>query len=74
VVERVQATAMAATYPELKAILRAAKAAAADFVGDVAGLSGVTVHTDAAGPDFQDEQSSIHMGSQDFIVGYSELR
>jgi hypothetical protein len=32
------------------------------------------VHTDAAGPDFMDEQASIHMGSQDFIVGFTEAR
>lgn len=74
VTERVQVTALAKTYPGQKALLKAVKRAAADFVGSAAGLTDVTVHTDAAGPDFMDEQSSIYMGSQDFIVGYTEPR
>jgi hypothetical protein len=73
-IERVQVMALAATYPAVKAILRAAKAAAADFIGSSSGLSNVTVHTDSAGPDGMDEQSSIHMQSQDFIVGFTETR
>jgi hypothetical protein len=72
--ERVQVTAAAATYPRMKAILHAARAAAADYIGEAAGLSDVTVRTDSTGPDFMDEESSIHMGSQDFIVAYNELR
>lgn len=72
--ERVQVTVLAETYPKLKQVLGAVKAAAADRIGSFAGLSNVTVHTDAAGPDFMDDQASIHMGSQDFIVGYSEVR
>lgn len=74
VVERVQVTAQAATYPRMKALLRAARAAAADFIGSAAGLANVTVQTDAAGPDFMDEQATIYMSSQDFFVGYSEIR
>lgn len=74
VTERVQVTALAATYPRQKAILRAVKAAAADFVGEIAGLENVTVHTESAGPDFMDDQASIYLGSQDFFVGFSEPR
>lgn len=74
VTERVQATALAATYPKLRSILKAIKAAAADHVGAIAGAADVTVHTDVAGPDFMDDQASIHMGSQDFIVGFTEPR
>lgn len=74
VTERVQVTVLAATYPRLKAVLRAVKTAAADRIGTIAGAANVTVHTDPAGPDFMDDQASIHMGSQDFIVGYSEVR
>lgn len=72
--ERVQATVLAASYPQLQATLKAVKAAAADHVGSFAGLSNVTVHTDSAGPYFMDDQASIHTGSQDFIVGYTETR
>jgi hypothetical protein len=74
VTERVQVTALAGTYPRLRALIKAVKAAAADYVGAVGGLSGVTVHTDSAGPDFMDEQNSIYMSSQDFAVGYTEVR
>lgn len=74
VTERIQVTGMAATYPRLRALIRTAKKACADFIGSAAGVTNVTVHTDAAGPDFMDEQASIHMGSQDFIVGFTEAR
>ena len=72
--ERVQVTGFAASYPALRALLAAVKKAAADYIGDIAGLTAVTVHTDLAGPDFMDEQASIHMGSLDFAVGYTETR
>lgn len=71
--ERVQVTVLAKNYPTLRNILRKTKAAAADKIGDLAGLTNVTVRTDGAGPDFMDEQASIHMGEQDFLVGYTEL-
>lgn len=74
VTERVQVTALAATYPRMKAVLAAAKAALADFVGSAAGADAVTIQTDHAGPDFMDEEASIHAGTLDFIIGYSEPR
>jgi len=74
VTERVQVTALAATYPRQKAILRAVKHALADFIGSAAGLTNVTIQTDHAGPDFMDEEASIRAGTQDFIVGYLEPR
>lgn len=74
VTERVQVTALAATYPQLKAILRAAKHACDGFIGAIAGLTGVTVHFDSAGAYICDEASSIHMKSHDFKVGYTEVR
>lgn len=73
VTERVQVTVLAKNYPAMRRILRLVKAAAADKIGEFAGLTDVTVHTDGAGPDFMDDQASIHMGEQDFMVGYSEL-
>jgi hypothetical protein len=74
VAERVQVTALAASYPAMKDVIAAVRAAAADFVGEAADTPGVTVHTDSAGPDFMDDESSIHLGSQDFIVTFSEPR
>lgn len=72
--ERVEVTAKAADYPRLQAVLRAIKTACADFIGSAADLTNVTVHTAGAGPYFLDEQASIHMGSRDFIVGFTEAR
>src|SRR5258705_13515570 len=43
VTERIQVTGFAATYPQLKALLRAAKKACADFIGSAAGLVAGTV-------------------------------
>lgn len=72
--ERVQVTVLAATYEIQKVILRAvAKAGDAAFPV-VPGISNVTIHTSSAGPDFMTEDSSIHIGSQDFAVTYSEAR
>lgn len=74
VTERVQVTVLARTYPEAKAILAAVRAAAADQMPMIDGLTDVTVHTDSAGPDFLDEETGIHMQSQDFRVAFNEAR
>ena len=74
VTERVQVTVLARAYPEAKAILAAVRAAAADRMPAIDGLSDVTVHTDSAGPDFLDEETGIHMQSQDFRVAFNEAR
>jgi hypothetical protein len=74
VTERVEVTVMAATYPRKKAILKAVKAAAADFTGDIAGATEVSVLTLGGGPDVTDEQASIHIGSHDFMVSFNEAR
>ena len=72
VTERVQVTVLARAYPEAKTIIAAVRAAAADQMSDIEGLSEVTVHTDSAGPDFLDEETGIHMQSQDFRVAFNE--
>lgn len=72
--ERVQVSVMADSYPMLKSVLHAVRAACCDFVGAKAGLSGVTVLSANGGPDYTDEQASIAAGSQDFMVGYLETR
>lgn len=74
VTERVQVTVLARTYPEAKAIIAAVRAAAADRMPQIDGLSAVTVHTDSAGPDFLDEETGIHMQTQDFRVSFNEVR
>lgn len=74
VTERVQVNVMASTYPQQRTVLAAIRAAAADQFPTVSGLIRVTIHTDGAGPDFINEQASIFVGSQDFMVTYSEQR
>lgn len=74
VTERVQVTVLARTYPETKAILAAVRKAAADQMPVIDGLTNVTVHTDSAGPDFLDEETGIHMQTQDFRVSFNEAR
>ena len=74
VTERVQVTALAATYRQVKAILAAVRKAAADQMPTIDGLFDVTVHTDSAGPDFLDEETGIHMQTQDLRVSFNEAR
>ena len=74
VTERVQVTVVARTYPEVKAIIAAVRQAAADQMPTINGLTDVTVHTDSAGPDFLDEETGIHMQTQDFRVSFNEAR
>jgi hypothetical protein len=74
VTERVQVTVLAATYRQVKAILAAVRKAAADQMPTIDGLFDVTVHTDTAGPDFLDEETGIHMQSQDLRVSFNEAR
>ena len=74
VTERVQMTLLAASYPQVKAILAAVRKAAADQRPTIDGLDDVTVHTDTVGPDFLDEETGIHMQSQDLRVSFNEAR
>lgn len=74
VTERVQVTVLARTYPEAKALIAAVRATTADHMPIIDGLTDVTVHTDSAGPDFIDEETGIHMQSQDLRVSFNEAR
>ena len=74
VTERVQVTVLARTYPEAKTLIAAIRAAAADQMPAIGGLFDVTVHTDSAGPDFLDEETGIHMQTQDLRVSFNEAR
>ena len=72
VFDRVQATVMARSYPELRAVLAAAKKACADAMPSVSGVTEVSVLTDGAGPDFMDAEAKFYLGSQDFLVTYNQ--
>ncbi len=72
--ERVQVSVAAPDYPTQKAILKAVRAACDSVMPDVAGLSRVTIHLDSAGPDFTNDETSIHFGSQDLKITFSEPR
>lgn len=72
VTDRVQVTVLASSYPAQKDLIRLVRAACADRLGDLAGATAVTVHTDGRGPDFRDADTGICMQSQDFRVGYTE--
>jgi len=74
VTERVQLTVLAASYRQVKAILAAVRRAAADHMPTIDGLFDVTVHTDSVGPDFLDEETGIHIQSQDLRVSFNEAR
>ena len=74
VTERVQVTVLAASYPQVKDILAAVRRATADQMPTIDGLFDVTVHTGTAGPDFLDEETGIHMQTQDFRVSFNEAR
>lgn len=74
VTERVQVTVLARAYAEAKTIIAAIRAAAADQMPVIGGLTEVTVNTDSAGPDFLDEETGILMQTQDFRVSFNEAR
>lgn len=70
--ERVQVTVRASNYADRKLILGLAKRACAGQRGDFGQLTRASVISAGAGPDFNDESTSIYMGSRDFIVSYNE--
>jgi hypothetical protein len=72
VMDRVQVTACATTYAELKAVMKAIRTACRDKIGAIAGFVNVTVHTDGKGPDFTVPDSGIYMQTQDFRITYTE--
>lgn len=73
VTERVQITVLARDYDSQAEVLaEIRRALRAERFPAVAGLERVTVHTDSAGPDFMNEDATIHMGTQDAKVTYSE--
>lgn len=72
VAERIQVTIMGGDYPTAKAIKRQVRRAAAYARPAVAGIENVVVLLEGAGPDFVDDESGIHMQTQDFGVTLTE--
>lgn len=70
--DRVQVTVMAANYVQQKQLIRLVRSACKNYIGDIAGVTEVTVHTDGRGPDFDDVDAGLYMQTQDFLVEFNE--
>lgn len=70
--ERVQVTVLATSYREKEAVLKLIRAACADKQGTFGDAANAVVLTDGTGPDFMNDEASIWMRSQDFMVTYNE--
>nr|WP_314540137.1 DUF3168 domain-containing protein [uncultured Massilia sp.] len=71
VTSRVQVTAMAKAYPDVKALLDLARQACNFQSGQIAGVSVISVVRDTVGPDLQDV-AGTYFQSIDFKVTYHE--
>lgn len=69
---RVQVTVFAESYPQQKAILRAAKLGAGVFTGQVAGFAVRSVLRAGVGPDMGSPAIPTFEQSRDFMVAYIE--
>jgi hypothetical protein len=69
---RVQVTAMAGTYPDVKSILALVRAALPRSRGLVDGVQVDAIVSDVEGPDFRDDEEGIFCQSHDFVVTYNE--
>ncbi|MEO7494719.1 MAG: hypothetical protein ABIT83_17535 [Massilia sp.] len=72
VTARVQVTVYATSYPQQKAILKAAKLGGGVFTGSVAGYSVRSVLRDLIGPDLSDNAAGTFEQSRDFKVAFIE--
>ena len=72
VTARVQVTVYAASYPQQKAVLKAAKLGAGTFTGDIAGYAVRSVLRESVGPDMGDPAAGTHEQSRDFKVTFIE--
>lgn len=70
VTARVQVTVYATSYPEQKALLKAAKLGAGVHTGLTAGYAVRSVLRDLVGPDMGDETIPTFEQSRDFIVAF----
>lgn len=69
---RVQVTAMAKNYPEVKAVIEAARIACLYKSGLIAGVRVLAVLRDSMGPDLRDDELALYIQSIDFIVTHYE--
>ena len=74
IVSRIQITAMAKTYPQVKALLQAVAHACDQKRGTIAGINVSSVIGDATGPDMRDDDATLYMQSADFKVTWTEVR
>lgn len=72
VTERVQWTVRSSSGEERAAILKAIRDANRDKTGTIAGFAGVAVLLAGDGPDFDDDDAAIYMGSTDLRVSFTE--
>ena len=72
ITSRVQVTVYATSYPQQKAILKAAKLGAGVFTGTIAGYAVRSVLREAIGPDLGDSTIPTYEQSRDFKVTYIE--
>ena len=73
VTERVQVTIMGKTYAQAKQIKKLVKNIAdGKMPTNISGITEVTVRADGAGPDFTEDEVSVPMQMQDFLVGFNE--
>lgn len=72
VTARVQVTVHAASYPDQKAALQAAKLGPGAHTGTVAGIVVRSVMRDVVGPDMKHDDAGIYRQSRDFKVVYVE--
>jgi hypothetical protein len=71
VTERVQVTAIAATYKEAKELLELVRQALPYSRGSINGVAVDSILPDVEGPDFEDIEVGVFMNSQDFIVRFT---
>lgn len=72
VTARVQVTVHAASYPDQKAVLQAARLGAGAHTGTVAGVTVRSVMRDVVGPDMSDDDAGLYQQSRDFKVVFVE--
>jgi hypothetical protein len=69
---RVQVTVHATSRPEQKAIQKLVRDALPRMRGNVNGVSVDSILKDIIGPDLRDDEIKSFIGSQDFIITYTE--
>lgn len=72
VTARIQVTVYAASYPQQKVLLSAAKLGSGVFTGVIAGATVRSVLRDMVGPDMSNAAAAIFEQSRDFKVAYLE--